>query len=163
MEYPQKAMEYINPAERLRKGVAGFVDTLVRTPEEAVGKIASFEEGGTFGAGKKLGGVANAVFSSVVDAPATVGAMVANAQNYGRAGCLRIWTKWCRLAATVTTKSYSRQTPQRSGWKKTNPKKRTNISWRGFLPVRQTLPAAVLSAKVPAWRPKLCGPVLSEE
>lgn len=89
MEVPQKAMEYINPAERLRKGVAGFVDSLIRTPEEAVGKIASFEEGGTFGAGKKLGGVANAVFSSVVDAPATVGAMVANAQNYGPRGLFK--------------------------------------------------------------------------
>lgn len=89
MEYPQKAMEYINPAERLRKGVAGFVDSLIRTPEEAVGKIASFDEGGTFGAGKKLGGVANAVFSSVVDAPATVGAMVANAQNYGPRGLFK--------------------------------------------------------------------------
>lgn len=89
MEVPQKAMEYINPAERLRKGVAGFVDSLIRTPEEAVGKIASFEEGGTFGAGKKLGGVANAVFSSAVDAPATVGAMVANAQNYGPRGLFK--------------------------------------------------------------------------
>lgn len=86
MEVPQKAMEYINPAEGLRKGIAGFVDSLVRTPDEAVGKITSFDEGGSFGAGKKLGGVANAVFSSVVDAPATVGAMVANAQNYGPRG-----------------------------------------------------------------------------